>query len=175
MSLTPNFTTYQTVGYESVIVVEDTSTGSDNSIAARRVYLVNSEGEYVVPDGTSTNYVVWPYADSTIDIDCLDQDSALDITVLWVDSGGVTLYSKTLLRGFTLYNNTFLYSLTQAEATQSTPPNILQDTQYLQNKAALQIFIDSGNQAITYGSDIVSAQNMYDAASYMVSQQNLFF
>ena len=175
MPFSQNFDTSQTVGYPSIVTIEDTSTGSDGNIASRRVFLVNSEGEYVVPSGTSTDYVVWPYADSEIDIDCLDFDSALDITVLWLDNSNVTLYSKTLLKGFTLYNNTFLYGLTQAEATQSKPPNIIQDTQYLQNKAALQIYIDSGNQAITYGDDIVSAQNMYNAATYMTNNQNEFF
>lgn len=175
MALTPNFSTEQTVGLPSIITVIDESTGSDASVTQRRVYLVNSEGEYVVPDGTTTDYVQWAYADSEIDINCLDFDSALDITVQWLDVNNVVLYSKTLLKGFTLYNNTFLYSLTQAEASQSTPPNILQDTQYLQNKAALQIYIDSGNQAITYGDDITSAQNMYDAASYLVENENFFY
>jgi len=175
MAITPNFSTSQTVGFPSVITITDDSTGADASITQRRVYLVNSEGEYVVPNGTTTDYVQWAYADSEIDINCLDFDSALDITVQWLDVSNVVLYSKTLLKGFTLYNNTFLYGLTQAEATQSKPPNIIQDTQYLQNKAALQLYIDSGNQAITYGDDIVSAQNMYNAATYMTDNQNEFF
>lgn len=178
MALTPNFSTTQVVGFPENIVLEDTSSGSDAAITQRRIYLVNSEGDYVVPSGTATDYVDFPVVSligDEITINCLTADAALDITVQWLDVNNVVLYSKTLLKGFTLYNNTFLYSLTQAEASQSTPPNILQDTQYLQNKAALQIYIDSGNQAITYGDDITSAQNMYDAASYLVENENFFY
>lgn len=178
MALTPNFSTTQVVGFPQNVVLQDDSTGSDVAITQRRIYLVNSEGDYVVPAGTATDYVNFPIvslAGDEITIDCLTADAALDITVQWLDVNSVVLYSKTLLKGFTLYNNTFLYSLTQAEATQSTPPNILQDTQYLQNKTALQLFIDSGNQAITYGNDIVSAQNMYDAATYLTQNEDFYF
>lgn len=175
MALTPHFSTEQTVGYPSVVTVVDESTGSDASITQRRVYLVNSEGEYVVPDGTTTDYVQWAYADSEIDIDCLDFDSALDITVQWLDVSNVVLYSKTLLKGFTLYNETFYYSLTQAQATQSTPPNVVQDTGYYTNKLILRTLIDSGNQSITYGDDIATAQTMYNQATQMVDNQDYYF
>ena len=55
MPLTPNFSTSQQAGLPSDVVVTDTSTGSDVAIVARRVYLVNYAGEYVVADGTTTD------------------------------------------------------------------------------------------------------------------------
>jgi hypothetical protein len=175
MPLVPNFSTSQQAGLPSNVIVTDTSTGSDVAITGRRVFLVNYAGEYVVPSGTTTNYVVWPLAQTSISINCLTADSALSVTVNWVNSAGVTLYTKTSLAGFTLYNLTFYYSLTQGQAAISNPSFILQDTTYFQNKSKLKTLIDSGNNAITLGYDITSAQECYDLATYMVTNQNLLF
>jgi hypothetical protein len=175
MPLTPNFSTSQQAGLPSNVIITDTSTGSDVAIVSRRVFLVNYAGEYVVADGTTTNYTVWPLAQSSISIDCLTEDTALSVTVNYVDAGGVTLYTKTSLAGFTLYNETFYYSLTQGQAAISNPSYILQDNTYFQNKSKLRCLIDSGNQSVTLGYDITSAQICYDLATAMVSNQNLFF
>lgn len=175
MPLTPNFTTSQQAGLPSNVIVTDTSTGSDVAIVARRVYLTNYAGEYVVADGTTTDYTPWPLAQSSISINCLTQDSALQVTVEWVDVAGVVLYTKTSLAGFTLYNLTFYYSLTQGQAAVGNPSYILQDNNYFNNKSKLKTLIDSGNNAITLGYDITSAQECYDLATYLVTNQNLYF
>ena len=175
MPLTPNFSTSQQAGLPSNVIITDTSTGSDVAVVERRVYLVNYAGEYVVADGTTTDYTVWPLAQSSISIDCLSADTALTVTVDWVDVSGVTLYTKTVLAGFTLYNETFYYSLTQGQAAVSNPSYILQDTTYFQNKSKLRCLIDSGDQSVTLGYDITSAQLCYDLATAMVNNQNLFF
>lgn len=175
MPLTPNFSTSQQAGLPSDVIITDTSTGSDVAIVSRRVYLVNYAGEYVVADGTTTDYTVWPLAQSSISIDCLTADTALTVTVDWVDVSGVTLYTKTVLAGFTLYNETFYYSLTQGQAAVSNPSYILQDTTYFQNKSKLRCLIDSGDQAVTLGYDITSAQTCYDLATFMVTNQNNYF
>ncbi len=175
MPLTPNFSTSQQAGLPSDVIITDTSTGSDVAIVERRVYLVNYAGEYVVADGTTTDYTVWPLAQSSISIDCLSADTALTVTVDWVDVSGVTLYTKTVLAGFTLYNETFYYSLTQGQAAVSNPSYILQDTTYFQNKSKLRCLIDSGDQAVTLGYDITSAQTCYDLATFMVTNQNNYF
>jgi hypothetical protein len=175
MPLTPNFSTSQQAGLPSNVIITDTSTGSDVAIVSRRVFLVNYAGEYVVADGTTTNYTVWPLAQSSISIDCLSADAALSVVVNWVDAGGVTLYTKTSLAGFTLFNETFYYSLTQGQAAISNPSYILQDNTYFQNKSRLRVLIDSGNQAVTLGYDITTAQECYDLATYMVNNQNNLF
>lgn len=175
MAIVQNFESSQTIGSPETINLEDTSTGSDAAISVRWVYLVDAQGEYVVPTGTSTDYVVWPYADDTTEIECLTSDAALWVTVKWLNSGNTVLYSKTILCAFTLFSETFYYSLTQAQATQSVPPNIVQDTGYYTNKMILRTLIDSGNNAVTYGQDITTAQNMYDGANYMVDNESEFF
>lgn len=171
MALTPNFSASQPSGEPSVVTLTDTSTGSDVSITERRVYLQNSDGDYVVPSGVSTDYVVWPLADTSIDIDCLSQDSALSITVNWVDSGGATVETKTILCGFTEYNEEFYYQLTQGQVGS----NIQFDTTYYQNKLQLRVLIDSGNQAISLGDDIYSAQECYDQATNLRLNGNYYY
>lgn len=176
MPLTPNFSTSQTVGEPSVITVTDTSTGSDAAIASRRVYLVDYEGNYVVEgSNTTTDYTPWPLAQTSIDIDCLTEDMALSVVVTWNNSAGVQLYTTTQLTGFTLFNESFYYSLTQGQAAVSNPSFILQDTAYFYNKSRLRSLIDSGDQAISLGADITSAQACYDLATVMVNNQNIYF
>ncbi len=175
MPLVPNFSTSQTAGSPSVINIQDTSTGSDVAVTQRRVYLVDWQGNYVVPSGTTTDYVQWDIAQSTIAIDCLSEDMALEITVEWLNVSNVALYDETKLVGFTLYNETFYYSLTQAQAAASTPTTILQDTTFVKNKSNLRLFIDSGDQAVVLGYDIVSAQQCYNLASNLVTNQDFFF
>lgn len=175
MPFVPNFTTSQQAGLPSNVIITDASTGSDVAIVARRVYLVNYAGEYVVASGTTTNYTPWPLAQSSISIDCLTQDTALTVTVDYVDAGGVALYTKTILAGFTLFNETFYYSLTQGQAAVGNPSYILQDNQFFQNKSKLRVLIDSGDQAVTLGYDITSAQVCYDLATVMVTNQNFYF
>jgi hypothetical protein len=176
MSFTPNFTTYQLAGTPGTIYVEDISTGSDAAIVSRRVYLTDYEGNYVVPSGTTTDYIPFPLAPgNTIAIDCLTEDMALNIVCEWLDVADVPLYTKSKLSGFTAFNETFYYSLTQGQAAVSNPSYILQDNTYFQNKSKLRVLLDSGNQAIVLGYDITSAQNCYDLATFMTNNQNLYF
>lgn len=174
MSFTPNFTASQNSGTPAIITLTDTSTGSDVAISSRQVFLLNATGTYTVPSGTSTNYIVWPYASSTIDLNVLTQDTALTITVNWLDSGGTILYTKTLSFGFQAFGENFYYGLTQSQVPISNP-NIAMSQNYYQNKMIFRVLLDSAAQAITYASDIYSAQTAYDSDQYMIDNQNFFF
>jgi len=164
MAFVQNFSTSQTVGLPNKINFSDTSTGSDGSIASRRIYLQLDDGSYLVEDGTTTDYEVWPIIDSTITLDVLEQDEAINITVQWLDSGGTVLYSKVILTGFTLYNETFDYGLTQMLAGN---PLLINDNMFFYNKSKLRVYLDSGNNAIELASDILSAQLCYDKATLL--------
>lgn len=170
MPLTPLFTVSQPNA--TTIRLTDTSTGSDVAITQRRVYLQQADGGYLVPTGTTTDYVEWDYGDVTIDIDVLNTDYALQILVEWLDVANEVLYDKTGLYGFKYYNENFLYSLTQY---QQNNPTVIQDTNYFNNKSKMRELVDSGDQAITWGNDITNAQENYDAASYFRLNENLFF
>lgn len=174
MALTPNFTSSQNSGNPLLLTLQDTSTGSDVLITSRRVYLLKSDGTYLVPTGTTTNYIVWAYNLPSIDISVLTQDYALSIQVDWINVSGTVLYTKTVASGFTAYSETFYYNLTQGQVTIQSP-NIALSTNYYQNKMLLRVLIDSGNQAISFASDIYSASICYDSASYLIANTKFNF
>ncbi len=162
MPFVQNFETSQTVGVPEGINLEDTSTGIDADIFERKVYFQISDGSYLVEDGTTTDYEIWPYADTTITFDVLDEDEAINIRVDWVNSIGTVLYTKTILTGFTLFNETFDYGLTQQLAGN---PILINDNNFFFSKMSLRVYIDSGNNALSLGSDITSAQICYSKAT----------
>ncbi len=172
MPLTPNFTDSQTQGSPSIITLTDTSTGSNVAITERRVFLIDQLGNFIKTVGNVNDYTTWALVDTSIDIDCLSTDMALNITVNWVDVGGATIETKTTLSGFTLYNEQFYYNLT---TKQSSNPKRLDNENYAKNKSMLRMYIDSGNQSILNASDIKNAQLSYDKATYLSQNENLFF
>ena len=172
MPLVPNFTASQFSGTPSVITLTDTSTGSDVAITSRRVYLLQANGTFLVPAGTTTDYVVWDLVDTSIDLDVLSQDSALSITVQWMSSTNTIVTSKTISFAFTAYNETFYYGLTESQVANS---NLSASTNWYQTKLVLRVEIDSADQAITFASDIYSAQAALNRATYISTNQTLFF
>ena len=172
MALVVNFTAAQPVGLPEDITFVDTSTGSDVNVTQRRVYIRDSVGNYLVPSGTTTDFIAWPYADATLTVDVLTQDMALEVTVQWLDVTDVVLYTSTEVIGFTSYNENFDYGLTQNMV--ANPINI-QDDDFFQTKSELRTFIDSGNQAIERASDIVGAQQCYNAATNIRVKSQYYF
>jgi hypothetical protein len=172
MPLVPNFTASQYSGTPSVITLTDTSTGSDVTIASRRVYLLQANGTFLVPAGTTTDYIVWDLVDTSIDLDVLSQDSALSITVQWMSGIQTVVSSKTISFAFTAYNETFYYGLTESQVANS---NLSASTNWYQSKLVLRVEIDSADQAITFASDIYSAQAALNRATYISTNQAYFF
>lgn len=172
MPLTPNFSTSQTWGAPESINFTDTSTGSDGAITSRRIYMQTANGDFLVEDGTSTEYEVWAYADSTITLDVLTKDYALLITVQWLNSSNTVLYDKQYTLGFTLYNVTFDYELTQQ---MTGNPMLMDDNKFFQNKSDLRTNIDSGDLAIEFASDLSNSQQAYDRATELRTNGQYFF
>ena len=172
MPITPSFSYSQPLGDPSVIALEDTSTGSDGAVTARRVYLEKADGSYLVPEDNDEDYILWPIADDTIEIDALDKDYALKVIVQWVNSAGSALYTDSEFIGFTQWNEEFDYSLTQL---QSGNPVLINDGNYFNLKSNLRTEIDSGNQALVLASDLYGAQNCYDAATAIRLKASILF
>jgi hypothetical protein len=172
MPLVPNFTASQYSGTPSVITLTDTSTGSDVTIASRRVYLLQANGTFLVPAGTTTDYIVWDLVDTSISLDVLSQDTALSITVQWMSGIDTVVTSKTISFAFTAYNETFYYGLTESQVANS---NLSASTNWYQTKLVLRVELDSADQAITFASDIYSAQAALNRATYISTNQAYFF
>lgn len=172
MSFSPAFVPTTILGNPLRLIVTDDSTGSDSNIASRRVYLRKADGTYLVPDGTTTNYIEWAIADSFINLDVLTKDFALQITVTWNDVGGTALYTSSNTFVFTQYSELFYYGLTQELAGNY---QIIQDSNYYSNKLLLRVEIDSANQAVSIGGDIKASQECLDRAAYLISKQSFNF
>ena len=172
MAISPSFTASQNSGTPSIISLQDTSTGTDVTIAKRRVYLLQSDGTYLVPTGTTTNYIDWSIADISISLNVLVQDTALSITVQWLTSSNVLVANKTTSFAFTAYNETFYYGLTESQVANA---NLTASTNWYQTKMILRVELDSAYQAISFASDIFSAQAALNRATYITTNQSFFF
>jgi hypothetical protein len=172
MPLSPNFTASQNSGTPNLIFLTDTSTGSDGTITKRRIYLLQSNGTYLKPTGTSTDYIEWALVDTTISLNVLIQDTALSITVQWLTSVNVVVANKTTSFAFTAYNETFYYGLTESQVANA---NLTASTNWYQTKMILRVELDSAYQAISFASDIFSAQAALNRATFISTNQSYFF
>lgn len=172
MPISPSFTASQNSGTPNLIFLTDTSTGSDVTITKRRIYLLQSNGTYLVPAGTNTDYIEWALVDTTTSLNVLIQDTALSITVQWLTAGNVEVASLTTSFAFTAYNETFYYGLTESQVANA---NLTASTNWYQTKMILRVELDSAYQAISFASDIFSAQAALNRATFISTNQSYFF
>ncbi len=172
MPISPSFTASQNSGTPNLIFLTDTSTGSDVTITKRRIYLLQSNGTYLVPAGTNTDYIDWALVDTTTSLNVLIQDTALSITVQWLTAGNVEVASVTTSFAFTAYNETFYYGLTESQVANA---NLTASTNWYQTKMILRVELDSAYQAISFASDIFSAQAALNRATFISTNQSYFF
>ncbi len=147
MAITASWSASQNYGSITNLVLTDTSTGSGTTITGRLVYLIKNDGTYLTPEGSTTDYIFWPYvsgAGDTISIDVLDKDYCLNISVVFYEGSGV-YQTVTELALFTAYTKLFLRQLTQA---QEARPRLLTDNNFWTNKFKLQAIISSAEQAV---------------------------
>ena len=174
MAISPSFTASQNSGTPNIIFLTDTSTGTDVTITKRRIYLLQSNGTYLVPTGTpaNQNYINWALVDVTTSLNVLIQDTALSITVEWLSAADVVVANKTTSFAFTAYNETFYYGLTESQVANA---NLTASTNWYQTKMILRVELDSAYQAISFASDIFSAQAALNRATFISTNQSYFF
>lgn len=172
MAFSPSFSISQTALAPQLIIAEDTSTGSDGTIASRRITFTTASGTTLVESGVTTSYNSWALVDTTQSFDVLTQDYALSILVQWLDISNNVLYSSTQSYCLAYFNKQFMYYLTQQE---SLTPNIVQDTNYISNKAALWVSIVAAVNAVEIGGDIAGSQNELNIGTNLRLNENLFF
>lgn len=171
--MTPDFTVSQVIGFPANVVLTDTSIDPDPDIYERHVYFYKSDGTTIVYPDSENPYEIWNLAASDIEFtDFLDKDYALYIYVEWVDDEGIAIVSKYVYTGLTMYNETFDYQLTQVLAGN---PLVINDNNFFPNKAKLRSLIDSGNNALVYGGDLVAGQICYDTATQLRLSSPYFF
>lgn len=174
MPLSPNFSASQSYSSPSVINLLDTSTGSDVTIVSRRVSLLTASGTYLVPTGnSSTQYITWLLANTSISIDALGtKDWALSVKVDWLDVSSAVVETKTIVLGFTVFNENFDFTLSQMLSGNSP---LMNDNGFFEKKSLLRTYIDSGNQAVAIASDYLTAQICYDEATKIRDKSQYLF
>lgn len=165
-----SFSASQDAGNITIATFTDDSTGLVG-VTGRLIYLRKYDGTYLVPDGTDTDFIVWPYADSTINIDVLDKDYCLDVTVVWL-SGSTSAYDLTELVLFTAYSELFLRNLTMALAGNRT---LLTNKNYWSNKIKLRTLVDDAEQAVALINDQTIATQCLDEAKKLTDNIQMFF
>lgn len=168
MAFVPSFTITPSI-LASSFVIADTSTGGSSGATTRQVLLYQSNGQLLVP---AINFPIVSGAGDAITINVLTQDIALNVVVQYLNSGGSVIYSSNLIWAFVQYTMLFLYQLTES---QSSNPNITQDTNYYNNKMALFTEVQSALNAINVGQDLAGAQGCINRALNFTQNQNLFF
>lgn len=171
MAFVPDFTTSQVLGQPSQIVITDAHTGTDAAVVGARVQVVDSAGNYLVVTGNTNNYSTWATISSPLTLALLTKDTAVYITVNYVNISGVTLYTKTLLRGFTLYATTYYLFIIKA---QSSRPNLVDKANFYDNEIKLLCAIQEAATAITYN-DILSCQAALNRANLLINSPSNFF
>lgn len=172
MPLTASFSMSQSALAPNIVVATDSSTGSDVAVTQRRIFVVDTESEYYVPSGTTTDYSQWAYADSTISLNILTTDIAASVTVQWLNSSNVVLYTVTQEYCFAEYNKQFFYYLVQQ---QGLVPGVVQDSNYYSNMATLWANIKGAEVAVETGDDIAASQNCLNRATEMRNNENYYF
>lgn len=172
MAITPSISVSQSALNPAYITVTDDSTGSDASIASRRLYIQDAAGNYIVPTGTTTDYIAWSYAQSSITPNVLTQDTAASITVQWLDVSNSILYVYNNTYGLSQFGKQFFYYLIQQLGL---TPGTFQDDNYSGNLAMFWAFIVAGDNAITNGNDVAAAQQCYNKEIQMMNNQAFYF
>lgn len=167
-----SFTNSQDAGNITVATFTDTSTGL-SSITGRLIYLRKYDGTYLVPEGTTTDYVFWAAAEDSIDIDVLDKDYSIEVTVVWYSGSSVAHTVVSLPNGlFTGYSELFLRQLTQAVAANKT---LLANRNYWGNKIKLRTLVDDAAQAVSIVNDQTAATFCIDEAKKLTDNISCFF
>ena len=172
MSFVQNFSVSSNITTPSVITLTDTSSGTDGSITGRYVYVQTHDGTYLTPTGNSGNGINWTLpSGATINIDCMDKDYALNITVFWI-GGSTILYQKTILAEFNAYARTFRAKLFKSIATN---PKQLDNANFFNVYSNITTYIDGANEAVELMGDITLAQLANNKAKFYIDNPSLAF
>ena len=169
--MTPAFTVSQSAISPQNFTVTDTSLNITGTITQRRLYVQDSQGNYLTGDG-SVDYDAWPLANTSITPTFLTGNTAVNIRVDWLNVSNAVVETLNANYGLSQFGKQFLFYLVQL---QGLTPGVYQDSNYSGNLALLWTNIIGGDNAITYGNSLAAAQNCYNRANEMENNQSYYF
>lgn len=153
----------------SSVVINDVSTGSDVLIVDRQIQLLTVANTPL----SGTSVIDFPLsAGSSITINPLTQDVALNVIVSWLYGGNIIQYQSSQIAAFTQYGEQYFYTLIQ---TMATNPTIINDAVFFENFEKLRVLIDSAGKAITTAGDIGGSQGCILQYQNLISNPVIFF
>ncbi len=173
MPLSPNFSTSESLSVLSNVTFIDTSTGSDNTLTERRIYIRLANGNWLTTSGESSTeaYETWNISNQSITLSLLGQSTTASVTVKWM-TGSTPTYILTKLQEWDLYDYIFAFGLIQ---NQTAAPGIIQDTTYYSNFMKFITNIWGSEAAVDYGNDLYSSQSLLNANQNMINNSTFYF
>lgn len=177
MAFTGTFTVTQTSDLTSFVVNDTSSYSSEGTgtFSGRKIYIYKIDGTTLVPTGTTTTYVSFPFSsgNSITITGVLNTDYALLINVVWesLSPQPGSDYDAQDVFGFLNYLKQFLKGQI---STLSDDPSILNDTNWYTDMFKLQVEIDNAEEAVSDGQQY-SAQSAINRGLYLKNNSQFFF
>ena len=177
MAFTGSFEVSQTSDITSFVVTDTSSYSSEGqgTFSGRRIYVYQVDGTTLVPAGTSTTYIDFPFSDgaSKTITGVLNTDYSLLVNVVWLSNSPQPGSTYTAQSIETFLN--YLYAFYAGQiSTLSDNPAILQDTEWYNSLFKLIVEISNAEQSTTDGQQF-SAQAAINRALYLKNNSQFFF
>lgn len=177
MAFTGTFEVTQTSDITSFVVTDTSSYSSEGqgTFSGRRIYVYKIDGTTLVPSGTTTSYIDFPFSDgsSKTITGVLNTDYCLLINVLWLSNSpqpGSTYTAQDIVP--------FVNYLKQFRGGQvsnlSDNPSILNDTNWYNDLFKLQAEINNAEEAGSDGQQY-SSQAAISRGIYLIQNSQFFF
>ncbi len=177
MAFTGSFEVTQTSDITSLVITDTSSYSSEGqgTFSGRQIRLYKVDTTTLVPDGTTTAYIDWPYTlGSSITITgVLLKDYSLSANVVWLSNSPQpgSVYTAPEVVTFLNYINDFIYGKVQQLAAS---PSLLNDTNW-QNSMKIMYNEKENAEQATFYNDQFAAQSAIDRAYYLINNENTFF
>ncbi len=171
------FSISQTSDLTSFVVTDDSSYAGEaqGTFSGRRVYVYKVDGATLVPSGTTTTYIDFPFsAGSSLLINgVLNTDYLLLINVVWLSNSpqSGSIYTVQDIFGFLNYLKQFRSGQI---SNLSDDPSILNDTNWYTDLFKLQTEINNAEESVTDGQQY-SGQAAINRALYLTQHSQFFF
>lgn len=167
MSFNSNFSISVTSD-PSQITLTDTSTGSDVNLTGRTISIFKTDNSLLYTGA-------WPTSQSSITINPLDKDYALNISVVWASSSPLpppSTYTKAIIYPFVGYGQQYSNTLLQFLATNQQMVN---DHSWYMNFTILLLEIQNAQNAINVGANLGNSQAAILRYQLLLNNANDFF
>lgn len=177
MAFTAAFSISQTSDLTSIVLTDTSSYSGEapGTFSARRIRVIKIDGTTLVPEGTATSYIDFPFTDGNIKTitGILNTDYALliELQLISLAPQSGSTYTAQEIFGFLNYLKQF-YS--GQISNLSDDPNVLNNTNWYDSLSKLQTEIDNAEQAVIFGQQL-SAQNAIARGTYLMNNNQYFF